>query len=117
MRYDTEDLLKNIGIISFAFIIAIGAINVFNLNVVKTIDYTAIQESKEITALQEQLEQKNKTIAQLEQMQPPDYSGVIYLGFLILGVFAFVSVLFWQGVKEKEIKIREKELEKKEASA
>ena len=113
MRGYLEDDFKLIVMISLAIGVVLIAANAFNLNIVKTVDYTQIQESNEIAALQSQLEQKQDRIAELEKVQPVDYTPTLIILVIAIAFAIGMAIISWASLKEKELKVREKEIEAK----
>lgn len=115
--FDLEEFCKGVVLVTVAALFVLVIANHFDLNIVKAVDYTTVQESKIVAGLEQQLESKDVRIAELELMQPPkpiDYSGSIILVGCFGAVFAFLGFLHWSDLKEKELKILQ---EKKEAKA
>ena len=114
--FDLEDSAKMIGLFSVALLMVLVLANHFDLNIVKAVDYTAIQESKIVAGLEQELENKDVKIAELELMQPPkpvDYSMPIILVGIFGGLFLFLGFLHWSDLKEKELKILQESKEEK----
>ena len=114
--FDLEEFCKVVVLVTVAALFVIVVANYFDLNIVKTVDYTSIQENKIVAGLEQQLENKNTKIAELELMQPPkptDYSLAIILVGCFGGLFAFLGFLHWSDLKEKELKILQETKEAK----
>ena len=114
--YKLEDTVFKTVILISLILGAVFAVNFLDLNIVKTVDHTEayikISINQEITGLEKTIRYQNERIAQLELIQPPDYSGLIFMAimFFFVGIVLGVPMILGH---HKEIKKMELEALKK----